>query len=72
MVHYAQNGTLSLSITPQLGPWSSGQFCVITSHDTVCGLSNEGLENWEISQELEIELLSNILILRLVTNQIGI
>ena len=22
--------------------------------DKVCGLSNEGLENWEISQELEI------------------
>ena len=25
-----------------------------STFDTVCGLSNEGLENWEISQELEI------------------
>ena len=30
MVHYGPNGTLNgtLSITPQPGPWSSGQFSV--------------------------------------------
>ena len=33
MVHYDLNGTLNgtLSITPQPGPWSSGQFSVFTS-----------------------------------------
>ena len=31
MVHYGSNGTLNSGITPQPGPWSSGQFSVITS-----------------------------------------
>ena len=31
MVHYVPKGTLNSGITPQPGPWSSGQFSVISS-----------------------------------------
>ena len=31
LVHTRLNGTHTLGITPQPGPWSTGQFCVITS-----------------------------------------